>query len=115
MCCRAASGSSARCATWAARVISRGSRRRTSRPPRKNAPLDNLSALIPQVRPQPLLRLLHTHPLALRVVLHLVLVDLAHREIVRVRMSDIPAAHRGRGIHRKGISDSDTRVAFDIE
>ena len=50
--------------------------------------------LVAQVRRQPALRLRHRHALPRGVVLHLVPADLADAEVARLRVPEVPAAHR---------------------
>src|SRR5579859_1375028 len=59
---------------------------------------------------QPALGLLEGLALAARVVGGLVLADAPDAEVVRVRMREVPAAHRRRGPHREALGERDARA-----
>src|SRR5687767_631014 len=68
-----------------------------------------------EIADEPLARFGRRPALARRVVLHLVEVDGPHREVPRLRIREVPAADRGRGIHGETLGDPEVDGAFDIE
>src|ERR671912_2179624 len=85
------------------RIASDCSNRRSLRPlanrpgsrfSRKSLNLKASGGFVVKVRRQPALHRLLLHPLPTRVILNLVLADLAYRKIARVRVCEIPAADR---------------------
>ena len=54
-------------------------------------PNPKLIGVIAKVRREPPLYLAHAHPFALRVIFHLVALDLRHGEIFAFRVAEIPA------------------------
>jgi type IV secretory pathway VirJ component len=52
---------------------------------------------------------------ALRVARHLIAVDLAHTEVVGLRVREIESADRGRGKHGEGFGQSNAGILFGIE
>src|SRR5438874_1877356 len=73
------------------------------------------SRLVAEIRRQPALRFFGRQPLAARVVLQLLAVDLADREVARLRMGDVPTAHRGGRVHGVGLGEADAGAALDVE
>src|SRR5882672_5464828 len=71
--------------------------------------------IIAEIWRQPTLGFIQVNALADRVVLDLVEIDLAHREIVRVGVRKVEAADGRRRIHRKGFGETYTGVALHIE
>src|ERR1700730_6573300 len=71
--------------------------------------------LVAEIRPQPALRFFKREPLAARVILDLRAVDLADREVARLRMGDVPAAHRRGRVHGVGFGEADAGAALDGE
>src|SRR5882762_25634 len=71
--------------------------------------------LVAEIRPQPALRFFAREPLAARVVLDLLAVDLADREVARLRMRDVPTTHRRGRIHGVGLGEADAGAALDVE
>src|SRR5690606_25071024 len=63
----------------------------------------------------PALRFLQRKILARSVLLHLVEPDLAHREIMRARMGEVPAAHGRRRIHRVRVRNAHASVRLRID
>src|ERR1700730_12477276 len=75
----------------------------------------HLLRLVAEIRPQTALRFFLREPLAARVVLDLLAVDLADREVARLRMGEVPAAHRRGRVHGVGIGEADPGAAPDVE
>src|SRR5262245_2341867 len=62
-----------------------------------------IRSIVPQVGPQPALRLLEAHTFSSGVVLDLVAADAADREITRMRVCEIQAADRRGWSHRRAL------------
>ena len=62
---------------------------------------------IRQIRPQPPLHLRRPHPLTRGIVLHLVFLNLAHREVTRFTVREVEATHRGGGAHRIALGEGE--------
>src|SRR5437762_14361223 len=73
------------------------------------------SRLVAEIPRQPALRFFGRQPLAARVVLQLLAVDLADREVARLRMGDVPTADRGGRVHGGGLDESASGAALDGE
>src|ERR1700682_2846603 len=82
---------------------------------RVRAPARRPLRLVAEIRRQPALRFFPREPLAARVVLDLLPVALAEREVARLRMRDVPAAHRRGRVHGVGLGEADAGAALDVE
>src|SRR5205823_4732586 len=71
--------------------------------------------VVAQVRAEPAFGLAERPALATGVVGNLVAADAADGEVLRLRMSQVPARHRGRGPHREALGEADARVGFGVE
>src|SRR2546423_598504 len=74
-----------------------------------------VSRLVTEIRRQPALRFFRRQPFAARVVLERLAVDLAAREVARLRVGDVPAAHRRGRVHGVGLGEADAGAALDVE
>ena len=73
------------------------------------------SGVVAEIRCEPALRIGEGKSLALRVVRHLISIDLAHAEVVRLGMREIKPAHgRGRE-HGEGFGQLDSRRPVRIQ
>src|SRR6187431_811992 len=64
-----------------------------------------IRSIVPQVGPQPALRLLDAHTLSRGVVLDLVSADAADREVTGLAVCEIQAAHRRGGGHGRAFGE----------
>jgi hypothetical protein len=71
--------------------------------------------VVVQVRAEPALDLGYGHAFALGVVGDLVAVDLAEREIARLGVGEVEAAHARSGPHRKRLGNHHAGVGLDVE
>src|SRR5580658_257810 len=77
--------------------------------------LNVLLRVIPQVGAQPAFDVTAWHSFAVGVALYLVAEDHVHGKVARLRVAEIPAAHRRRRVHGTALGQTDGSSRIQIE